>query len=168
MLRASALLLATIRPTAVCFINQLLERLRDREHLIRPDTRAGKRRHAADRGDALGLSLEHHQVERLLAMAARAANHKKRRSDAVEFSRRDIGARMGLHALNSALDVRRLHRHSHPKTPGAMTLNAILREDLTNPQRPEHGDVALARQIRRQTRDPLLKLAHLLDNSHGE
>ena len=58
-------------------IDQLLERLRDGEHLIRPHARAGERGHATDGGDALGLGLEHHQVERLLAMAARAASHQE-------------------------------------------------------------------------------------------
>src|SRR5262249_7840265 len=97
--------------------NQPVERLCDGPPLIRPHARAGERDHATDGGDALGLGLEHHQVERLLVMAARAASHQEGSGDALELSRRNICAGVALHALNRALNLRRLHRHSHPKTP---------------------------------------------------
>ena len=63
------------RPVAVAIAHQFLERLRDGEHLIRPHARTGERRHATDSGDALRLGLEHHHVERLLSMAARATHN---------------------------------------------------------------------------------------------
>src|SRR5262245_45909322 len=115
-------------------LDQLFERLRDGGNLIRPHARAGKRRHPTDSGDALRLGFEHHQVERLLVMTARAASHQQGSSDTLELSRRNICAGVALHALNRALNLRRLHRHSHPKTASAMTLHAILCEDLANPQ----------------------------------
>src|SRR5262245_38443520 len=125
-----------IGPPPIVIIDQLVERLCDDEHLIRPHARARERDHATDGGDALGLGLEHHQVERLLVMAARAASHQEGSGDALELSRRNICAGVALHALNRALNLRRLHRHSDAKTPGAVTLHAILCEDLANPQRP--------------------------------
>src|SRR6185295_2310583 len=115
-------------------VNQRLERLRGGKRLIRPQTRAGKRVHAANRREALGLGLEHHQVERLLAMAARAASHQEGRGDALELTGRNISARVGLHALDGALNLCRLHRDGYPKTPVAVTLHAILGKDLANSQ----------------------------------
>ena len=49
-----------------------------------------------------------------------------------------------------------------------MTLDAILRQNLAHPQRPQRGDIALAGQIRRQVFDPLLNISHLSDQSDGE
>src|SRR5262249_48624308 len=138
------------------------------EYLIRPHARTGERRHATDGGDALRLGLEHHQVERLLAMAARATHHQEGSGYTLELTGRDIGTRVVLHALDGALDLRWLHRHSHAKSPGAMTLHTVLREDLAHAQRPQHGYVALAGQIRGQARDSLLQLAHLCDHGDGE
>ena len=78
-----------------------------------PETR--ERRHAANRGDALWLDLEHHQIERVLTVAARAPEHEEGRGDAFELTGRDIGTRMVFHALDGALDLGRLHRHRHPE-----------------------------------------------------
>src|SRR5215470_17297915 len=90
----------TTHTTTVWFVNQLLKGLRDGERLVRPHSRAGERRHAPDRGDALRLGLEHHQVQRLLAMAAGATNHQEGRGDTLKLTRRDIGAWIILHASN--------------------------------------------------------------------
>jgi hypothetical protein len=49
-----SLFLHTTCATAVRFVNQLLERLRDGERLVWPHSRARERRHAPDGGDALG------------------------------------------------------------------------------------------------------------------
>src|SRR5262245_8834294 len=157
-----------IRPAAVALLDQLVERLSDGEHLILAHARAWERRHATDRGDAFGLGLEHHQVERLLAMAARAASHQQGSGDALELTRRNIGARMVLHALNRALNLRWFHRNGHAQAAGAVTLYAVLHQNLANSQRPQHGDIVFASQIRRQARDALLKLAHLHYQRDGE
>ena len=76
--------------------------------------------------------------------------------------------RVALHAFDGALDFRRLHGDRGAKTARAVTLDAVLRQNLAHPQRPERGDIALAGQIRRQARDPLLHLAYLSDQSDGE
>src|SRR5215475_4385377 len=76
-------------------------------------------------------------------MAARATHHQEGSGDALELAGRDIGARVALHALDGALDLRWLHCNGHPKSSGAMTLHTVLLEDLAHPQRPEHGHVAL-------------------------
>jgi hypothetical protein len=65
------------RSSAVRFTNQLVERLCSGEHLIRAHAGAGERRHTADYRGAPGLRLEHHKIERVLAMAARAAGNQK-------------------------------------------------------------------------------------------
>src|SRR5262249_1304316 len=55
---ALLLVIVIIRPPRVRFLNQLLECLRNGEHLIRSHTGTGKRRHATYRSDALRLGLE--------------------------------------------------------------------------------------------------------------
>src|SRR5438046_3286777 len=84
---------------------QLLERLGDGEPLILPPARPGKRRHATNCRDAITLGLEQHQVERFLAMPARATSDQQGSRDALEFTRRNVGARVALHALDRALDL---------------------------------------------------------------
>src|SRR5262245_51161190 len=86
-------------------LDQLFERLGNGEHLVLPHARAGERHHPTDSGDALRLGFEHHQVERLLVMTARAASHQEGSGDALELSRRNICAGVALHALNRALDL---------------------------------------------------------------
>src|SRR5262245_21005655 len=114
---------------------ELLECAREGGRLIGPHARPGKRSHAPDRREALGLGLEHHQAERLLAVAAGAPHHQERGGDPLELTPRDIGARVALHPLDRALDLRRLHREGHGEPAGAVAFHAVLPQDLANRQR---------------------------------
>ena len=101
--RLAVLLLSSTRSIPIRIFHQLLECLGDGERLICPHARPGERRHTTDRGQALRLRLQDHQVERLFAMTARAASHQEGSGDALEFTGGDIGARVVLHALDCAL-----------------------------------------------------------------
>ena len=72
----------------------------------------------------------------LLSMATRATSDQEGSGDALELAGWDIGARVALHALYGALDLRWLDRNGHAESPGAMTLHTILHEDSAHPQRP--------------------------------
>ena len=96
-------------------------------------------------------------------MAARAAGYQERSSDAIKISRWNICPRVGLHTLNRALNLSRLHRNRRTEAAGAMAFDTVLYQDLAHPQWPKHRDVALAGEIGRQVLDPLLKLTDLED-----
>src|SRR5262245_55332418 len=109
-----------------------LERLGDGRDLIGPDPGTGERRHAADRREGFRRGLQYHQVERLLAVTPRAPDDQQRRPDALELLPGNVGARVALHALDGALNLRRLHRHGRAKPAGRVTLDAVPGQDLVH------------------------------------